>query len=120
VWDLTREKPQAVVVTSHAVVRSVTFAPDKRTIAHAPAYYFVGFWDLTKNPPAALAELGLYEDPRDYATSLAYSPDGKLICVGIGGGWGVWDLTGKVPKKLVLQGGHGPARAAFTPDGKKV
>jgi WD40 repeat protein len=119
-WDLTREKPQPVEVTSHWV-RAVAFAPDGRTIAHAPGYYFVGSWDLTKNPPAALPELGLYEDPRTYPTSLAYSPDGKLLCVGFGnGGWGVWDMTGKAPMKLRLVSQGDGARVAFAPSGRSV
>jgi WD40 repeat protein len=118
-WDLTQGKPQPVQVSSHWV-RAVAFSPDGRTIAHAPGYYFVGFWDLTKNPPAALPELGLYEDPRAYPTSLAYSPDGKMLAVGIGGGWGLWDMTGKAPKKLRVVGGGDVTRVAFTPNGRTV
>src|SRR5262249_16604187 len=85
-WDLAQEKPQPVQINSHWV-RAVAFAPDGRTIAHAPGYYNVGFYDLTKNPPAMLPEIGLYEDPRTYPSSLAYSPDGKMLVIGIGGGW---------------------------------
>jgi serine/threonine protein kinase len=118
-WDLTREKPKPVELNSHWV-RTVTFAPDGRTIAIAPNYYNVDIWDLTKNPPAKLPELGLYNDPRTFPSSLAYSPDGKMLAVGIGGGWGLWDMTGKVPKKIRIVGGEDGTRVAFTPNGKTV
>jgi WD40 repeat protein len=120
-WDLTQERPQPVQVNSHWV-RAVAFAPDGGTIAHAPGYYNVGFWDLTKHPPALLPEIGLYENPRAYPSSLAYSPDGKMLCVGLGDGWGVWDIPGKAPKKLVGPNAANTtvARVAFTPNGKSV
>jgi hypothetical protein len=43
-----------------------------------------------------------------------------MLAVGIGGGWGLWDMTGKAPKKLRVMGGGGVTRVAFTPNGKTV
>jgi WD40 repeat protein len=67
-----------------------------------------------------LTEIGLYENPRAMPSSISYSADSKMLAVGIGEGWGLWDMTGKVPKKLRLVGGGAVTRVAFSPNGKTV
>jgi WD40 repeat protein len=56
--------------------------------------------------------------------SLAFSPDGKLLCMGAQAGSLIWKLTDR-DRQEPWVGRHGVAghivgRAAFTPDGKKV
>ena len=124
-WDLTQSKPQSAKIPAGPLVGSLTFAPNKQTIAIGGGYG-IGFWDPEKYPPVWLTGIDFLKEKatgRTHPNSLTYSPDGKILWVGLRvGGSAAWDMTGKDPKILWRQLPPPSAfvRGAFTPNGKTV
>ncbi|MGO9471120.1 MAG: WD40 repeat domain-containing protein [Isosphaeraceae bacterium] len=94
---LTGERRVALVGTERGRIRGVAFLHGGKTIAAMGDDNQLRFWDvasgkLTKVFPALGKELQI-DSPRAHPTSLAISPDGRLLAVGRGG---TTDRSGQV------------------------
>ena len=103
----------------------MAFAFGRDRIAAAEQGGGTQLWEVAgdKSPPRELAPKLM---PGGGLTpySLAFSPDGKLLCMGAQSGTLIWKVTDKDRKEPWLAR-HGAAgrivgRAAFTPDGQTV
>jgi WD40 repeat protein len=115
-WDLTSRQSIAPPLIGHtAMVQAVAFSPDDRTLASADAAGNVKLWDETNHQPLAT------EVPIK-GTSVAYSPDGRLLAAGFQGRVSLWELG----SHELLDGlgvanpvfGLERSSLAFSPDGK--
>jgi WD40 repeat protein len=114
-WDLDR---QAVVARLDAAdaVAAVAFAPDGRTLA-ASGYDRVVLWDLTSGTRRATLPMGTF----NIADRLAFSPDGRVLAAGDGGGKLIlWEVAGGT-RLAILSSGIGSINdLAFRADGRSV
>src|SRR5262249_22941736 len=120
-WDLTRENPQPVLL-AHNYTGALAFAPNSRTIAVGTTYS-LGIWDLEKSTPVNYTNFNSFvPDMGVHPCTLAYRPDGTMLCVGlVHYGMVVLDTTGRNPKNLLRPVSQGNlVRVAFTPDGKTI
>ena len=106
-----------------AVVWSVAFSPDGKTLASADVYGNVLLWDL-KSGKRAVTLQAFNRNGREKningAYSVAFSPDGKTVAAGTVRGIKLWDLeSGK--DAVTVKGPAGSVwSVAFSPDGKTV
>jgi WD40 repeat protein len=114
-WDVDR---QAVVASLDLAdhVSAVSFSPDGRTLA-ASAYDKVVLWDLGSRTRRASLPMGTF----NVADRLAFSPDGKLLAAGDGGGKLIlWDAAEGTRLAILSTGIGGISDLAFRADGRSV
>ncbi len=125
-WDLAPPKPRVrgVLQGPKRVAHAVAFAPDGRTLAVGGLFPRmsegeagnggVELWNLASLPPARRATLRSHTKE---VTSVAFSPNGRLLISGSDERAVLWDLVGGPPRKrATLQGAKAPV--AFAPDSK--
>jgi WD40 repeat protein len=125
-WNLTGQKLslRSECQVSH-VEGCLAFAMGRNRMAAAEQGGGVHLWELggSQDPPRA-STLKLKTSGGLTPYSLAFSPDGKQLCMGAQSGTLIWKLTEK-DRQEPWMGRHGVAghivgRAVFAPDGKKV
>ena len=109
------------------IAHAVAFAPDGRTLAiggllpqanveETGEPGGIELWDLESRPPALRTALNGHKKE---VTSLAFSPNGRLLASGSDDAALLWDLVGGPPRKrATLQGAMRPV--AFAPNSKMV
>jgi WD40 repeat protein len=114
-WDLDRQTVIARLDAADAV-SAVAFAPDGRTLA-ASAYDRVVLWDLTSRTRRATLPMGTF----NIADRLAFSPDGRVLAGGDGGGKLIlWDVPRRT-RLAILSTGIGSIKdLAFRAGGRRV
>ena len=114
-WDLDRQTAIARLDAADAVA-AVAFAPDGRTLASS-AYDRVVLWDLASRARRATLPMGTF----NIAGQLRFSPDGKFLAGGDGGGKLVlWDVARR-SRLAILSTGIGSINdLAFRADGRSV
>ena len=86
-WDLTTGKPQFTLFGHSQPVYAVSFSPDGKSLASGSADNTIRFWDTATGQSLnrGMAESRLSRAPRghlDNVTSVAFSPDGKILASG--------------------------------------
>jgi WD40 repeat protein len=116
-WDMPNARLRATLKGHHATVTGLAFSPDAQTLASCDAGGIAGIWDWPQGANAVwLRWPGLVNEP---ATSLAFTPDGKLLAVGnMNRQVVLWDLARR--QLLGGMGGreHPIASIAISPDGR--
>ena len=118
--------PEAGVDPTEDVVQTTAFSPDGRYVVTGYDDGSGRIWDTERSdPPVDLPAPQLDIDhpagPDQLAVNSAtFSPDGKRVVVGHGGGSArVWSAGGELI--VVLRGPRGPITStAFSPDGKRI
>jgi WD40 repeat protein/serine/threonine protein kinase len=119
-WELSSNREPALRYTlrgHRGYVRGVAFSPDSRTLASGSWDNTVKLWDLQARQGDSLAERRTIPASRGF-NSVGFSPDGRLLAIGTGGGIAVYDpATGKeiAPFKRTPAG---VPELAFGPDGR--
>jgi len=76
----------------------------------------VSFWQVATGQPIPSRLQGA----TGAATSLAYSPDGGVLALGLDGKPKVWEATTGKPRPLPFEGSDGVRQLAFSPDGRRL
>jgi WD40 repeat protein len=119
-WDITTQKPSALLFTDSSPVESVAFNPDGRTFASGNDDGTIILWDLGTRKPIGQPLLGYITGVPSGLTSLAFSPDGRILASGNDDGTILlWDLTAgvRLSQPLNVNGG-GTSSIVFSPDGR--
>jgi WD40 repeat protein len=133
-WDVATGKEKARLKKFSSYARSVTWSADARALASASRIDGVQLWDLVKGNEFELVA-SRFRGP--FAQFLAFSPDGKTLCVASAERVQLWDTASgdylrqlDIGDGLPLRGrGRGrrfrgptnlPVCAAFAPDGKAL
>ncbi|MCF3106715.1 serine/threonine protein kinase [Streptomyces roseoverticillatus] len=116
-WDLTAGREKATCEGHTDAVISVAFGADGATV-YSGAFKELLAWDA--NSGAAKKKLAAYDSEFDYVSSLAMSPDGKTLAVGVGSRVELMDPDlGRV--RETLEGHTGSMYCvAFSPDGRTL
>jgi RNA polymerase sigma factor (sigma-70 family) len=135
-WDVATGREQAILPdTVH--VYALAFSPDGKALAAAGGDYpnAVPVWDFKDIPKDAYKEIGevnvwdvatgkkrsLFRGEAGRVTSVAFSPDGKVVAAGgRDGAVRLWDVaTGKERDRL-RENARSVCAVAFSPDGKTL
>jgi RNA polymerase sigma factor (sigma-70 family) len=115
-WDAASGKQIRVLATQWSNSHAFAFSPDGKTLAIDQTLHDVGTGKLIRQmtPPR--------RDLVGTATSVAFSPDGKLLASGHGDKTArLWDVaTGKQLQKLDVCDNNRVSCVAFSPDGKTL
>jgi WD40 repeat protein len=105
-----------------ALVLSVAFSPNGRTLASGSSDRTARLWDLAGwQPGEPFPPVHTLKDHTNEVWSVSFSPDGKLLASGGRDGWiFLWDAASG--SKLHDLGGHSPAGSnlTFSPDGRTL
>ena len=114
-WALDTRQQTAVLNAHTNTVTYLTFSPDGQSLASASLDTTVRLWNVTDNPPEAVAVLNVGRK----AWALAYSDDGVLLALGAFQSIvRLWDVsTATAPRELPPLEGHtsGVDAVAFAP-----
>jgi WD40 repeat protein len=120
-WDVATGKPIATLERRSKGYGAVAFGPDGRTVAGGDRFHeTVKLWDVTTGKSTSTLVGRKYSG----ASSLAFSPDGKMLA---SGGYGLdgtvilWDTTtGKTLATLGQDNSYSLPCVAFSRDGKTL
>ena len=112
VAQLCQRSQHATTLDCSTDVFGVAFSPDDKTLATAHNNT-LSLWQLNStDPPVGLPA------PWNGATSVSYSPDGKLLAVGNGRGTlAIWDVQGERQLHTLKVNSTMCSAVAFSPDG---
>jgi hypothetical protein len=115
-WDLGRTPPvEEKRSASGGIIPAVTFAPQGEMLATGDKT--VGLWGW----PGADRPLALADEPWMEVRDLRFSPDGRLLAVGLAtGAVRLWHLDGPDPVRgpLLKRHTNSVVSVAFSPDGR--
>jgi WD40 repeat protein len=117
-WDVDRRRVVAHLDGAQGVdqLAAVAFAPDGRTLA-ASVYDQVVLWDLASRTRLATLPMGT----ANIAGRLEFSPDGRVLAAGDGGGKLIlWDVARRSRLAILSTGIGGINDLAFRADGQSV
>ena len=123
IWDMATRRIVATLTESSNHIRGIAISPDSKTIAVAHDFSGTDIWSVaTRHLVATL------NDPVSTgAECLAFSPDGQMLAVCDGEGYGkvyLWDVASKHLAATLHVGPGGPtsspAAVAFSPDGRTL
>jgi len=116
VWDMTTWKRRTANASS-TVVRSVAFSADGSSLATVGDDMAVRLWNTADYGPRAV-----FDGTPSTFSSVAFSPDGRLVAAGSHGEGSVkiWDLGTKRMHSRLYRGLNGVLAIAFSPDGKTL
>jgi WD40 repeat protein len=122
-WELSGKGQPGVSIIPRYTLRhrdkviAVSFSSDNRTVASASREGTVKVWDLGAPIGDSLTERRTIQ-PGSAVFSIAFSVDGRLLGVGVGGGIGIYDpATGKEVHPFKSHWAPVPG-LAFGPDGR--
>lgn len=97
-------------------VYSVVFTPDGQKLATGEWDHTVRVWDV-----ASGRQLARYADPAP-VSSVAISPDGRILAAADSYSVTLWSLAGGGPAQVIgeKQGADSPSQLAFSPDGRTL
>lgn len=98
-WDVPTAAPRTEIVASDKWPPEVAFSPDGQTLAFASVDSSVSLRDAADG---FLRERATLKGTGWSISSLAFSPDGKVLAAGTNGWTQLWDLSAKQPKPLRL------------------
>jgi WD40 repeat protein/class 3 adenylate cyclase len=121
IWDATNGQELTSFAAHPSAVLSLTFSNDGTTLTTASQDGTVRIWDLGIIGEDLALPTGGISDTLVGEANPAYSPDGKLIAVGLRNGTiPVWDAASGM-KRMTLRGHEGSVhKIAFSPDGTKL
>jgi RNA polymerase sigma factor (sigma-70 family) len=118
-WATDTGKQVQTLDVGKADIQTLDFAPDGRTLASMTGQGLVVLWDWRAGRQRQLPGEVLERQGLDSTAHMAFSPDGRLVAVGI---WWMKPLrihetaTGREVRRFDGQA----ARSAFSPDGKRL
>jgi RNA polymerase sigma factor (sigma-70 family) len=118
-WATDTGKQIQTLDAGKADIQTLDFAPDGRTLASMTGKGLVVLWDWRNGKQRQLPGEVLERQGLDSTAHVAFSPDGRLVAVGI---WWMKPLrihetaTGREVRRFDGQA----ARSAFSPDGKRL
>jgi WD40 repeat protein/tRNA A-37 threonylcarbamoyl transferase component Bud32 len=116
VWNVATGRRESFFATSSPSCRPA-FAPDSRLLAGVCEQGMVGLWKLSTGTRVATLRF----QPVDSISSVAFSPDGALLAVGLGPTVKLWDVAeGVVRNTLVCHEGMAGVLLAFAPNGRTL
>jgi len=124
VWDVDLRVATLVTDVDIPAVRNVVFSPDGKWIASPSDKTTVKLWNVATGAEA-MASLGGHTNR---VISVAFSPDGRHLAVGCGGGdfnytqegeVKIWDVATRSELRTLKHGGR-VSSVAFSPNGTQI
>ena len=80
-WDVDTGNSRLIGKGNEQWTRMSKFSPDGKYLATADSDGNVRVWDITTKPPHQSASLRVFEEDKEYVSTLELSPDGKTLLV---------------------------------------
>ena len=117
VWDMSGVLPKAKAGLKGGPVARLAVSPDGTVVAASDPWMDIQLWDISQAKPKPLP--GLHH--RQFISSLAFAPKGKVLACGGHLFTQIWDLSGPEPRvqaKLFLPGSDD--WVSFSPNADRI
>lgn len=115
-WDLETGREIRVFKGHTDVVHRAIFLPDGQKIISCSNDFSTRLWDVSKGK--VIRQFRKPNANEGHLTSLAVSPDGRLVLVGAHLGLRLWDINTGKEIRAFKERFPGPMSIEFSPDGK--
>jgi WD40 repeat protein len=121
IWDVASGKALRSFPQGHKdTVAALVISPDGKRLSSSGSEGTIRIWDVAQGKELHRMFLPHRAGVADWATTLAFSPDGKTLAAGGNSGIHLWDTaTGRDLRTFAPESG-GAAFLAFSPDGKTL